>query len=1228
MGAAVFGAYKLVTDREHGAAAAAAWVEHTYEVIRVVDGILTGAEDVKTGQRGFLLTGEAEYLEPYQEGSETIWRHLAKAQDLTADNPRQQDRLRILEGLLRARGAVSAKTIELAQSGDRQAALDTVWSRQEKHLMDAARRTAAEMVAEEQSLLEAGRAERQRLQGGSVQVLAGLLLAAGFGITLAVAVFARSFAASTIARRAATAAAERQRLLDMMDIAAIMVRDLDGAIRFWSEGCRRLYGWTAEEALGQSAHDLLRTAFPVPLSDIEATLLRDGEWTGDVRQRSRDGSEVVVATRKVLRRFPDGEGFAVMENMTDVTRLREAESRMRNLLDMMDLAAVMVRDPDGTIRFWSEGCRRLYGWTAKEALGQSAHDLLRTAFSVPLADIEAALLRDGEWTGELRQNTKEGTEVVVSSRKVLRREAGEHTLAIMENVTDITALHRVEATLRETQAELRSVLDTAAEGIVVAHADGRIVSVNRATLRMFGYDRPEDLVGRDLGVLMPAAEAARHGAHIAAHRAGAPPRVIGVPGRELMAVRRDGSEFPIDLSVSSFGTGDRRCLTGIIRDATARKQAEAAVRDSEARLRLVQQVGGIAFTDRSFAEDTVLVSPEFARLYGLPPGQPRLPATATITLVHPEDCERMKAEAGDIYAKGGAFASEFRIRRPDGAVHWVAMRAEVFLGPDGRPERAISAQQDITEIVAAREDLTARKDELERCVAERTAALAAAEARFRAIFDSQFQFIGLLSSDGTLLEANRTALEAGGLARDDTVGRPFWETGWWPATERDRLRREIAEAARGAVIRREVEVLGAGGRRILIDFSLKPVRDDATGEIMWIIPEGRDITEQRDLSGQLAQAQKVQALGQLAGGIAHDFNNILQAVSGAATLIERRPEDHEKTRRLARAAIDASVRGVSITQRLLSFARRGEFRTEVLVPAELLHNVREVLAHTLGTTITVRDMVAGSVPSLLADRGQLETALVNLGTNARDAMPDGGTLTLSAEAEHVGEGDRHPVGLAPGAYVRLSVTDTGTGMDAATIAKATDPFFTTKPPGHGTGLGLPMVKGFAEQSGGAMSITSTPGSGTAISLWLRQATGDAVWVPTDEGNGYPALDTSARILLIDDDDLVRETLAAQLEDLGFETLTGASGAEAIALLDAGEIVDALVSDLSMPDMNGVMTIQHARERRPKMPCFLLTGYVGERAALSGKGDFTLVRKPVSAQALAARIEASLKSAKR
>jgi PAS domain S-box-containing protein len=387
-----------------------------------------------------------------------------------------------------------------------------------------------------------------------------------------------------------------------------------------------------------------------------------------------------------------------------------------------------------------------------------------------------------------------------------------------------------------------------------------------------------------------------------------------------------------------------------------------------------------------------------------------------------------------------------------------------------------------------------------------------------------------------------------------------------------------------------------------------------------------EVSAREDAQARAAHAQRMQALGQLAGGIAHDFNNVLQTVQGAVTLIAKRAADPASVKKFAAAVLGAVERGASITRRLLAFARRGELRAERIDLAGLLDGLRDVLAQTLGSPITVRINNDGtSLPAVIADRGQLETVLVNLATNARDAMPGGGTLTFAAVAEEFTAGLTHPAGLEPGQYVRLSVTDTGIGMDQATLVRAMEPFFTTKPQDKGTGLGLSMAKGFAEQSGGALAIDSAPGKGTTVMLWLPVADEQQQVAQVQLGLA-PVTGLARRILLVDDENMVRETLAANLEDAGFSVLAAGSGAEAVALLDAGEPVDAMVSDLSMPGMDGLALTRQAQTLRPDLPAILLTGFAGEASQLAtgtAARSFSLLRKPASTAQLIDRIEAVL-----
>jgi PAS domain S-box-containing protein len=542
-------------------------------------------------------------------------------------------------------------------------------------------------------------------------------------------------------------------------------------------------------------------------------------------------------------------------------------------------------------------------------------------------------------------------------------------------------------------------------------------------------------------------------------------------------------------------------------------------------------------------------------------------------------------------------------------------------------ERTAELSVSQLQLQRANAGLELRVAERTRTLAERTAALEASDARFRAWFNNAEDavFVVKVEPDGRFVfEAVNPAVErVFGVAASLCPGRQPHEV--LPEQAASVVLERYREAVRGGLIEFETRMPFKGGERLL-DSWIVPLRNPATGQVDRLIGASRDMTERRALEGRLAQAEKLQALGGLAGGIAHDFNNILQAVAGAAVLIDQTPDDQEKIQRLARSTIAAAERGTSITRRLLAFARSEELRVEAIPTADVLDGLRDVLAYTLGSTITVRADFPATLPPLLADRGQLETAIVNLGTNARDAMPSGGVLTLSAEAVGVEAGGLRPPELAPDDYVRIDVADTGSGMDAPTLARAMEPFFTTKPQGHGTGLGLALVKSFTEQSGGGMVIRSTPGAGTKVSLWLRQATMDVVR-PHDPVRVRPPGSASAHVMVVDDDDLVRETIAALLEGAGFSVLAAEGGLDALDLIEAGATPDALVCDLSMPGMNGIDTIKRARGLIPGLACFLLTGYAGERSALETGDAFTLLRKPISASALIAQIEAGLAAVK-
>jgi PAS domain S-box-containing protein len=696
----------------------------------------------------------------------------------------------------------------------------------------------------------------------------------------------------------------------------------------------------------------------------------------------------------------NGKAVRVIGLNIDVTarkcaeeKLRDSEGRFRALVESTaqvvwtaDGQGATSEDSPSWRAFTGQSYQEFHGWGWLDAVHPDDRELTAASWrrSVLTKELYVIEYRLRHHAGGYRWTRARGSPMLNADGS-LRAWVGMNF--------DITAEREAAAALRASEARMRSVIETATDAILVAGSDGKIVSVNPATLRIFGYEREEDLLGQHLAVLMPGTETMKNAD--LPDQGSDPARAIA-PERELMALRCDGSAFPIELSAASFWSDDKLFFTGVVRDITQRRSTTDALRASEAALRGLNE---------------------------------------TLEL-----------------------------------------------------------------------DVQARTREI------------------------------------------HTQVEA----------------------------------------RREAEM-------------------------------------------RLVHAQRMDALGQLAGGIAHDFNNVLQAIQCGVSLMNRRLSDPGAVQRLTEMITDAIDRGSSVTRRLIGFARQSELQSTPINSAALIEDIVEVLKHTLGRGIEIRVEADPALPPLFADQGQLETVLINLATNARDAMPKGGLLTFTVAAEIRDE----TASLKPGAgaFIRINVMDTGNGMDAATLARASEPFFTTKQPGKGSGLGLAMARGFVEQSGGAMAIASEAAKGASVTLWLPQAKGS---LPTAvDRNAQPAPAPTRgheiwRIMLVDDQRLVRGVLAAELEEHGYAVVEVEDGDAALALLDAGEPVDLVVSDLSMPGMDGIAFIRAAQHLRPGMPAILLTGYIGEAASLAVdgalSGSFSLLRKPVSGVQLADRAAALLTAA--
>jgi signal transduction histidine kinase/CheY-like chemotaxis protein len=495
---------------------------------------------------------------------------------------------------------------------------------------------------------------------------------------------------------------------------------------------------------------------------------------------------------------------------------------------------------------------------------------------------------------------------------------------------------------------------------------------------------------------------------------------------------------------------------------------------------------------------------------------------------------------------------------------------------------------------AVRSALTARRRQyqvrgaaaaLEQAVADRTAELETARAGLEVALDAAD--MGSWDIDLTTGEARRT------LRHDQIFGfdriQPHWDIDTF-------LARVDAEARPGVAAAFE-----AAPRTGSLDIEC-PITTIA-GVPRWIAAKGRvryvdgvpvrmtgivsDVTDRRDADAQLAQAAKMDTIGQLTGGVAHDFNNLLTPIVGSLDLLRRRHGDDVRSQRYIAVALQAAEQASTLNQRLLAFARRQALLPRSVDVATLIHGMTDLVRRSLGPTIHVVVDLPGALPAVRVDPNQLELALLNLAVNARDAMPGGGRLSIAAAVQAVDDGD--PVGLRAGGYVRLIAADTGIGMDKATLTRAVEPFFSTKGLGKGTGLGLSMIHGLAAQSGGTLRIESEVGRGTSIELWLPVSDEAADDADADESEPLPA-PQHATVLLVDDEEIVRTATADMLRDLGYSVVEMPSASQAIAAIRSGVDVDVLVTDYLMPGMTGASLIHELRAMGAGLPTLLVTGY--------------------------------------
>lgn len=559
----------------------------------------------------------------------------------------------------------------------------------------------------------------------------------------------------------------------------------------------------------------------------------------------------------------------------------------------------------------------------------------------------------------------------------------------------------------------------------------------------------------------------------------------------------------------------------------------------------------------------------------------------------------------DTAASEGRFEGEgWRVRK-DGTHFWCHVVVDPILSPNG----------DLLGFAKITRDLTERK------LAEES--LKQSEQQFRLLVQSVTDYaIYMLDPTGIVSNWNIGAQRIKGYLPDEIIGQHYSvffteedKQNGMPQRGLETALREDRFESKGWRVRKD-------GSRFWANVVVDPIRSD-TGTLIGFAKVTRDITEslvaQRELEEAreaLFQSQKMESLGRLTGGIAHDFNNLLMAVLGGLEIVRRRLPDDPRIVPLLDNAIKGAERGISLSQRMLAFARRQDLHLELVDVVALVRGMSDLLRQSLGPRIQIETRFPLSVRPVLADANQIELALLNLAVNARDAMTDGGTVTISAR-EHKLDSKDGP--LKAGDYLCLALTDEGEGMDEATLEQAMEPFFTTKGVGKGTGLGLSMVHGLAAQSGGRLVLKSEKGKGTTAELWLPLVANTGMLTePEPPLIARSQCPVALNVLAVDDDSLVLMTTGAMLEELGCQVFEAQSAAQALEIL-ARETVHLVLTDQAMPQMTGSQLAEIINQRYPSLPVILATGYADKLSGLAG--DLPRLGKPFDQDALAQSIAA-------
>jgi len=868
--------------------------------------------------------------------------------------------------------------------------------------------------------------------------------------------------------------------------------------------------------------------------------------------------------------------------------LQQSEEKYRTLLDGVQDYAIFMLDPRGQVISWSAGAELIEGYTAEEIIGHNfarffVRDDNKRGRPEEVLRLAATNGRHEEYGMQVRKN---GSEFLASATYIALRDAAGNLRGFSEICRDLSE-HR------ESEARYRGLLEAAPDGMVVVNQDGEIVLLNARAESQFGYRRDE-LLGQKVTNIIPKGFAERLIADGTRTASEALAQQIGT-GIELYGRRKDGTEFPIEIMLSPLESPEGILVTAAIRDITVRKDADKHLAQMEERYRGLMEAAPDGMVVVNQDGEIVLLNARAESQFGY--RRDELLGKKVKSIIPEGFAERLIADgtrtAAEALAQQIGTGIELNGLRKDGSEFPI----EIMLSPLESPEGIL--------VTAAIRDITVRKDADKH--------LAQMEARYRGLMEAAPDGMVVVNQGGEIVLLNAQAEKQFRYRRDELLGQKV--TNIIPEGFAERLIADGTRTAAEALAQQigtgiELHGLRKDGSEFPIEIMLSPLE---SAEGILVTAAIRDISERKQLERQWHQSQKMEAVGQLTGGIAHDFNNLLGVIIGNLDLLDRMVAGNEAAVKRVQTAQKAATRGADITRRLLMFSSNEELKPSVVLLGDSIQNMIELASRGLGPEINITTHVDESVPSLFVDPAGLESALLNLVVNARDAMPKGGSIIINSRVQVLG--DSHPAvqagDLKIGRYVCVSVTDTGQGMSKETLERAFEPFFTTKPRNKGTGLGLAMVYGFVKKSGGAVRVYSELGIGTTVSLYLPLIANLSHPVPADTPKPLNGK-LGGTVLVVDDEADLLEVALAYLAEMGYTAFEAKDGASALEVLAQRSEIDLMVTDIVMPGgMNGVELAQKALLLRPDLKIIYSSGFPAEAMAERSMPlvDGPLLRKP-------------------